>query len=293
MQYRILGKTGLSVSAIGIESHQWSGRGGIYFSREDVAAILSRAYDLGINFIDTGECYLYHGSERLIGEALGTLRGNFVIATKFGHTIREGQVAEGWEGRIVEKELETSLKALRTDYIDLYQIHINAPADGKNFLARMGEIHEVLVAALKAGKIRFVGICLGDNMLFDENARILSRALVALPLSAVQTVYNRLDREAEKKIIPLAIRENLGVIARLPLAKGYLSSRFKPPEEYGNRKRLATAAKVKAREVPEGADLAEWAIGWCLRREEVATVVPGCGALAHLTSSVRALQHIL
>src|SRR3989338_8589518 len=233
MQYRILGKTGLSVSAIGIESHQWSGRGGIYFSREDVAAILSRAYDLGINFIDTGECYLYHGSERLIGEALGTLRGNFVIATKFGHTIREGQVAEGWEGRIVE------------------------------------------------------------NMLFDENARILSRALVALPLSAVQTVYNRLDREAEKKIIPLAIRENLGVIARLPLAKGYLSSRFKTPEEYGNRKRLATAAKVKAREVPEGADLAEWAIGWCLRREEVATVVPGCGALAHLTSSVRALKHII
>ncbi len=291
MQYRILGKTNLSVSAIGIETHQWSGRGGLFFSEEEVGEMLSRAEELCINFIDTGECYLYHAAERLIGSALVKKRHKFIIATKFGHTVREGEVVGGWEGDIIEKELDASLKALRTDYIDVYQAHINAPGDGQSFLSHAGEIRDVLEAALGAGKIRFVGICLGDNVLMDEDGKILSGALAALPLATVQTVYNRINAEAEKNIIPVAMKENLGIIARIPLAKGYLSSRFRPPEDY-DEKRLAVVEKIKQEEMPQGVDLAEWAIGWCLRREEIATVVPGCSATAHLDSSVKALEYI-
>lgn len=292
MQYRTLGKTGLSVSAVGIESHQWSGRGGLFFSQEEVEKMLSRAEALGINFIDTGECYLYHAAERLIGNALGRKRARFIIATKFGHTVKEGEVVGGWEGRSVEKELETSLKALRTDYIDIYQVHINSTGDGKKFLAHAGEIRKVLDSALEAGKIRFVGICLGDNVLMDKAGKILSMALKTLPLATVQTVYNRLDREAEKNIIPMAIDKNLGIIARVPLAKGYLSSRFKPPEDYNEKRRLREVMKIKEHEVPQGVDLAEWAIGWCLRQQAISTVAPGCSAPAHLDSSVKALEFI-
>ncbi len=292
MQYRILGKTGISVSVVGIESHQWSGRGGIFFSEAEVKIMLARARELGINFIDTGECYLYHTAERLIGDALRQNRKRFIIATKFGHTIREGEVAPGWDGRTIEKELHNSLKALRTDYIDIYQVHINAPGDGKNFIRHLSQIRRTLDGALQAGKIRFVGICLGDNVLFDKNGEILSQALKALPLSAVQIVYNRLSREAEKHIIPIAAKENLGIIARLPLAKAYLSSRFRPPKDAYDKKRLALVEKIKENEVPAGVDLAEWAIAWCLRREEIATAVPGCSAPEHLNSTAHALQYI-
>lgn len=292
MQYRNLGKTGLSVSVVGIESHQWSGRGGIYLSEKEVRVMLARASELGINFIDTGECYLYHTAERLIGDALQKNRKRFIIATKFGHTIREGEVAEGWDEKTIEKELRTSLKALRTNYIDVYQVHINSPGDGKNFIAHVSEIRHVLDVALRTGQIRFVGICLGDNVLFDESGKILSQALKALPLSVVQMVYNRLSREAEKRIIPIAVEHNLGIVARLPLAKAYLSSRFRPMKDSYDKKRLALVEKIKAREVPPGADLAEWAIGWCLRRPEVATAVPGCSAPEHLDSTARALKYI-
>ena len=300
MLYRTLGKTGFSVSAVGIETHQWSGRGGLYLREEEAREILARARDLGVNFIDTGECYLYHAAERLIGNAIGADRDKFIIAAKFGHTIREGGVAEGWERSVVEKELETSLKALRTDYIDLYQIHVNLPGDGKSIFARSAQIREALDAALKTGKIRAAGICLGDNSLLDEDGEILRRALREFPLSAVQAVYNRLDRGAEKSILPAAAKENLGVIARVPLAKGYLSGRFKPSDahlknafdEEDDRRRRAAAAEIMTREVPPGADLAEWAIGWCASREGVATVVPGCTAAAQLDSTARALEYI-
>lgn len=276
------------MSVVGIETHQWSGRGGMYLSEEEVTAILSHAQDVGVNFIDTGECYLYHSAERLVGSALRSNRDKFVIATKFGHRMSEGIVVPGWNVSEIEKELEISLKALRTDYIDIYQIHINAPSDKRYFLDQLNAIETLLTKTLVSGKIRSVGVCLGDNILLDPKATLLSKAIEHLPIAVVQTVYNRLDCTAEEKVIPLAQKANLGIVARVPLAKGYLSSRFKPAKNFDEH-RLAQVKEIQKSEVPAGIDLAEWSISWCIKNTAVATVVPGCTSPEQLDSSVKAI----
>ena len=289
MIYRTLGKTGIKVSVLGIETHQWSGMGGKFFTVSDIRAILQKAEKVGMNFIDTGECYFFHAAERLIGEALGTKRKKFVVATKFGHKSEPGKIAAAWSGEAVKKQLDDSLRALRTDYIDVYQAHINSKEDLKNVREYFLEIKSALLDAKKSGKIRSVGICLGDNELFDQSGNILAEAIKKLGVEVVQTVYNRLDREAEEKVLPLAEKFGLGVITRVPLAKGYLSSRFKPTNKNFDGKKMALVEKIKEKELPKGADMAEWAIAWCFKNPLISSVVPGCSAREQIDSTVRAL----
>src|ERR1700761_8701614 len=124
MQYRTLGKTNLKVSVIGIGTWQFGGEWGHDFTPDEVAAILHRGHDLGINFLDTAECYGDHLSESLIGQAIEKNRGDWIIATKFGHKYNGFlDRSEPRSPAEVRKQLEDSLKALRTDFIDLYQYH--------------------------------------------------------------------------------------------------------------------------------------------------------------------------
>src|SRR5438132_9142567 len=128
MKYCRLGKTGLNISIIGVGTWQFGGEWGKEFSQGEVDQILSRAQQLGINLIDTAECYGDHTSESLIGSAIagGTVgrREDWIIATKFGHTFH-GHLdrTDDRSAADAQRQLEASLKALRTDYIDLYQYH--------------------------------------------------------------------------------------------------------------------------------------------------------------------------
>src|SRR5512140_673189 len=122
MRYRILGSTGLRVSVIGVGTWQFGGEWGRNFSQADVDAILDQAAELGINLIDTAECYGDHLSERLIGDYLSRRdRSRWIIATKFGHQYHHF-MDRTWHlsPPEVRQQLERSLKALRTDYVDLY-----------------------------------------------------------------------------------------------------------------------------------------------------------------------------
>src|SRR3954447_20833025 len=124
MKYRRLGRTGIKVSVVGVGTWQFGGEWGKDFTQDEVDRMLRRARDLGINLMDTAECYGDHLSESLIGNAIRGDRESWVIATKFGHKFH-GYMnrTEPRSAADVRVQLEDSLRALRTDYIDIYQYH--------------------------------------------------------------------------------------------------------------------------------------------------------------------------
>ncbi|GGE29692.1 oxidoreductase [Pullulanibacillus camelliae] len=278
MKYRRLGKTNLDVSVVGIGTWQFGGDWGKDFNQSEVDAILSRAKALGINLIDTAECYgPHHLSESFIGDYLSRdRREEWVIASKFGHHWEE-QWEHAWDTQAVQKQLDASLKALQTDYIDLYQFHSGSDAVFDN-----DALWTMLDKQVEAGKIRNLGISIGSNANIYQTSKASE-----LHAKAIQVVYNRLDRAPEEEVFPSCIEQDLGVLARVPLASGFLSGKYKPGVRFSDNVRqkrdqedidekLRQVEKIKAEEVPEGVNMAQWALAWCLQHPAVTTVIPGC-----------------
>lgn len=294
MKYRRLGKTGLNVSVIGIGTWQFGGEWGIEFKQDEVDAILDRGQELGINFIDTAECYGDHLSESFIGNYISRRkREDWVIATKFGHHFHERFTrTDVYEAQDVLKQLDASLKALRTDYIDLYQFHSGPDAAFDN-----DELWTVLDKQKQAGKIRHLGTSIGSNDNLHQ-----TEASTKVNSEVIQVVYNRLDRVPEQRVFPSCERQDLGVLARVPLASGYLSGKYKPGAVFDNtdvrhrhdpeatRRKLEEVEQIRRDEVPEGVDMAQWALAWCLRHPAVTAVIPGCKNPAQVESNASAAK---
>ncbi|MCL2647288.1 MAG: aldo/keto reductase [Phycisphaerales bacterium] len=282
MKYRILGKTNLKVSVIGLGTWQYGGEWGKEFSQDEVTAIIRTAHDTGINLIDTAECYGDHISERFIGQAIKglNLRDQFLIATKFGHKFNAPfDRSEPRSGPDIQKQLDDSLAALQTDYIDLYQYHSMPDKDYES-----ADIRGVLEKAKQAGKIRHIG-----NSIASANtgtAQIEKSS--AYHVESIQLVYNRLSRLPEDHAFPVCERLHLGVLARVPLASGFLSGKYKPGDKFPANDvrhrwqskdadaKLIEAEKVQKTEVPIGVPMAQWALAWCLKSPAVQCVIPGC-----------------
>ncbi|GIP38807.1 aldo/keto reductase [Paenibacillus sp. J31TS4] len=280
MKYRKLGKTGMKVSVIGVGTWQFGGEWGKDFSQQEADAILGRAKELGINLIDTAECYGEHLSETMIGQYLKQdRREDWVVATKFGHHF-EGLMdrSQHWKPEEVLQQLEASLRALQTDYIDLYQFHSGSDEAFDN-----DDLWTMLDKQVQAGKILHLGTSIGSN----DNLHQTERS-TEVGSKAIQVVYNRLDRKPEERVFPSCLEQNLGVLARVPLASGYLSGKYKPGTTFGKNdvrhrhdpeqteQKLRTVEEIRQSEVPEGVDMAQWALAWCLRHEAVTSVIPGC-----------------
>lgn len=280
MQYRRIGTTDLDVSVIGLGTWQFGGEWGKNFSQKEVDAILNEANAQGINFIDTAECYGDHLSERFIGDYLKrNKREDWLIGTKFGHHFHQAfERTRHWDPDDVLKQLDQSLKSLKTDYIDLYQAHSCTDEEFNN-----DALWTMLDKQKQAGKIRNIGISLRTN---DEPYQVESAREVGV--DAIQIVYNRLDRAPESEVFPIAEKEQLGVLARVPLASGYLSGKYKPgaqfdPTDVRSRRdkeeqlsKLKEVEKIMQTEVPENTSMATWALAWCLQHPAVTTVIPGC-----------------
>ena len=294
MKYRILGKTGLHVSVIGLGTWQYGGEWGMDFTQATVTAILAKALERGINFIDTAECYGDHLAERLIGQGLAELgaRGSFLLATKFGHHFeRNFERTEPRSGPEVQRQLEDSLRALQTDYIDLYQYH---SWHDDEFTS--DEVRKVLETARAAGKIRHIGNSLSGK----TRAPVQLEKSKTFHVEATQIIYNRLQREAEDRLFPVAERLHLGVLARVPLASGLLSGKYAVGARFpandvrgvwqteGMDERLAEVKKIAGEEVPAGVPMARWALAWCLRSPAVQCVIPGCKTVAQVEDNARA-----
>ena len=154
MKYRRLGKTDLRVSVVGIGTWQLGGEWGKRFEQAEVDAMLTKAAELGVNLIDTAECYGDHLSEKLIGNALKGKRDDWIIATKFGHGFKESFGRDVlFEPEQVQEQLEKSLKALQTDTIDLYQFH-----SGTDEMFDTPGLWNMLQNQMDEGKVRHLGI---------------------------------------------------------------------------------------------------------------------------------------
>ena len=292
MKYRRLGKTNLDVSVIGVGTWQFGGEWGKEFSQGEVDQILGRARELGINLIYTAECYGDHTSERLIGVAVKNRREKWIIATKFGHRFTGFmQRSDERSAGDVKAQLEDSLKALGTDYIDIYQFHSVRDSEFFN-----EELWKVLWDAKRAGKIRHIGNSISSNLDPKPQAQASARAQVEV----LQILYNRLDRRPEESAFPVAQKQDLGVFARVPLASGFLTGKYKPgatfppgdarheqkPEEI--ERKLRDVERIAREEVPPGVPMAQWALAWCLKHPAVTAVIPGCKDVKQVESNAKA-----
>lgn len=296
MRYRRLGSTELRVSVVGLGTWQFGGEWGRDYVQSEVDGILDKGHELGINLIDTAECYGDHLSEQFIGDYISRRkREDWIIATKFGHHFHERFSRTDMYGASdVVAQLDASLKALHLEYIDLYQFH-----SGPDAAFDRDDLWTVLDKQVAAGKIRFLGTSIGNNDNLHQTQQSKERNV-----RAIQVVYNRLDRQPEERVFPSCEQQDLGVLARVPLASGYLSGKYKPGAVFDKTdvrhrhdaqktlEKLQEVEQIKRDEVPEGVDMAAWALAWCLRHPAVTTVIPGCKDIAQVEANANAVQLI-
>lgn len=293
MKTRLLGRTGLPVSVVGVGTWQFGGEWGRTYTAAEVREILAAARDCGLNLIDTAECYGDHLSERLIGEALPGRREDWVIATKWGHKFQACFQRDQCFGPAdLLTQLEASLQALRTDHVDLLQFHSGTDAE----FATPG-MWAAAAEAKRQGKVRFLGTSISGN--YAGTAQVDRSTEVGVDV--IQVVYNRLQREPEAAVLPSCQRQNLGVLARVPLASGFLSGKYRPGHKFpandvrevwkkANRDELlAEVERIAATEVPAGVPLAQWALAWVLRNPAVSAVIPGCKDAAQVRANAAAV----
>ncbi len=294
VKYRRLGSTELKVSVVGVGTWQFGGEWGRQYTQAEADAILDKAGELGINLIDTAECYGDHLSESLIGDYISRRnREDWIVATKFGHRFHDLFTrTDAFGAAEMLEQLDGSLKALKLEYIDLYQFHSGPDAVFDN-----DELWTMLDKQIAAGKIRFLGTSIGSNdnvHQTDMSQKVNSRV--------IQVIYNRLDRKPEERVFPSCQKQDLGVLARVPLASGYLSGKYKPGAVFGQndvrhrhdeqetRRKLEEVERIRRDEVPEGTDMASWALAWCLKHPAVTTVIPGCKDPAQVEANARAAE---
>jgi aryl-alcohol dehydrogenase-like predicted oxidoreductase len=293
MKYRKLGKSGLRVSVVGVGTWQFGGEWGKDFTQDEVDQMFDAARDVGINLIDTAECYGDHTSEAFIGNAISRDRSKWIVATKFGHKFHSHlNRTDERSASDMLTQLDGSLKALKTDFIDLLQYHSIRYEEFAN-----DELSAALEKVMKAGKVKHLGNSIGGqtrnnvNQVEDSTKR---------HVEAIQVIYNRLDRTPEEKVFAICREQDLGVLARVPLASGFLSGKYRPGATFGKNdvragqekaqleKRLREVEEIRRTEVPPGVEMAQWALAWCLKHPAVTTVIPGCKDAAQVRSNAAA-----
>jgi aryl-alcohol dehydrogenase-like predicted oxidoreductase len=279
MQYRQLGSSDLRVSEISLGSWLTYGVG---VEADEARACLDRAFDVGINFIDTANIYGRGAAETFLGEALaGRRRDSYVLATKlyFPMTDRD----HGLSRAQVEKQLEESLRRLRTDVIDLYQCH------RYDWETPLEETMEALTRAVDSGKVRYVG--------FSEWPAERIRAAVEMSgvvrFVSSQPQYSLLWRQPEEEVIPLCAASGISQIVWSPLGQGVLTGKYSPDappppgtratsEEMGGfidrlmkREVLEAVQRLKPLAAEAGLTLPQFALAWVLRKPNVASAIIG------------------
>jgi len=292
MKYRKLGASDLNVSEISLGSWLTYGVG---VEKEKALACIDRAFELGINFIDTANVYGRGAAETVLGEALATRkRDSYVLATKVFGDMGGGN--QGLSRAQIEKQLDASLKRLRTDFVDLYQCHRYDPN------TKLEETMEALTAAVKSGKVRWLG--------FSEWAPGEIEASIAMPgvehFVSSQPQYSLLYRRPEKKVIPISAANGISQIVWSPLAQGVLSGKYlpgqPPPKDtratsdamsgfikrWTERDVLEAVQKLKPIAAEAGCSLTQFALAWVLREPNVASAIVGASRPAQLDENAGA-----
>ncbi len=294
MRYRPLGRTGVQVSALGLGTNQF----GRVVDEAGVRAIIDRAQDLGVNFIDTAEMYGADGaSETLIGRALAGRRDEFVVATKTGAGSDAGRLTRK---RIADR-LEASLRRLATDHVDVYYLHFPDAA------TPLEESLRALEDAARAGKIRYAAISNHASWQVAEAVGIAERRGWAA-IAASQMEYSLVERGVEREMLPACEHLGVSLVPYSPLAGGLLTGKYQrnvppPPDtRFGRapqRARLLTEENFEkldryrafARE--RGHEVGELAVAWLLAHPAVCSVIAGATSAEQVATNARASEWVL
>ena len=218
MQFRPLGRTGVQVSPLCLGAMMFGPWGND--DRADSIRIIHRALDAGINFVDTADVYSAGVSEEIVGEALHGRRDDVVLATKFFMPMGEDPNARGGSRRWIIREVENSLRRLRTDHIDLYQVHRPSPdTDVEETLGALTDL-------VRAGKVRYIGSSSYSGSQIVE-AQWASRERRLERFVTEQPPYSILVRGIEEDVLPTTQRHGMGTLTYSPLAGGWLSGRWR------------------------------------------------------------------
>lgn len=295
MQHRQLGPSGLSVSLVGLGCNNFGGR----LDAEGTRAVVDRAIARGINLFDTADVYGNRGgSETCLGEVLGPRRKDIVLATKFAMPMSDDGSMRGASRRYIKQACEASLKRLRTDWIDLYQVHQyddDTPID---------ETMEALDDLVRDGKVRHVGC---SNFSADQldDAHEVATGNGWAQFVTCQDHYSLLAREIEDELIPAIRRRKMGLLPYFPLASGFLTGKYtrnNPPPE-GTR--MATMPRMADRYMTEhnwdvvdalaafarehGRTLLELAFAWLAAQPTVSSVIAGATRPEQIDQNVGAV----
>jgi aryl-alcohol dehydrogenase-like predicted oxidoreductase len=280
MQYRKLGNSGLKVSEIALGAGNFGKR----VDQKSTSYTVDYVIDRGVNFFDTADWYGNGLSESFLGNALQGKRDEMVIATKFGSGVGSGPNDRGASRKHIIEALEASLRRLKTDYVDLYQLHIPDPE------TPLEETLSTLDGLIRAGKVRYVG-CSNHAAWQMVDALWQSRHLNLASFVTTQARYNLLDRRIEQEMVPACRKHNIGLLPWSGLAGGFLTGKYRrgapPPEgsrmtnppvinlhamQENNFDKLDRLEKFAA---DHGYAIGELAVTWLLARPWVTAVLSG------------------
>nr|WP_245367941.1 aldo/keto reductase [Paenibacillus silagei] len=289
-----MGNSGLQVSALGLGTNSFGKRA----DQETSVRILHTAMDQGINFIDTANIYAGSESERIIGLALEGKRHNAVLATKAGLPKHEGPGGSGSSRHHLMQELEGSLRRLKTDYVDLYQIHTFDP------YTPLEETLRTLDDLISAGKVRYIG---ASNYAAWELMKALgiSEARHFAKYISIQCSYSLADRTPEAELLPLCLDQGLGIIPYFPLAGGILTGKYTGSSKVpaGSRaetdpnfrhfltpERISLGEQVQAIAERLGTSPAALSLAWLMNRPAVSTVIVGATTVEQVQHNLQSLS---
>jgi aryl-alcohol dehydrogenase-like predicted oxidoreductase len=300
MQHRDLGRTGIRVSEIGFGGWAIGGAseasgmplGWGRTSDEESLAAIRRARALGVTFFDTADSYGFGRSESLLGIVLSRKREDVIIATKVGNArTSTGEFRKDFSKQHVFHAVDGSLKRLRTDYIDIYQAH-NPTLDE----LRREDIQEAMDRLQEIGKIRFWGVSVTT---VEEGIEIIRRGWGYV----LQVLYNVLNQAPATDLFPLAKEKGYGIVARVPLASGLLTGKFRQDAVFGaddvrqsfltpRRLQESTARVDEVRSIIGGTarTLAEGALRFVLANDAVSSAIPGARNVHQVETNVAASE---
>jgi aryl-alcohol dehydrogenase-like predicted oxidoreductase len=294
VNYRTLGKSGLEVSTVGLGCNNF----GMRIDLEATRKVVAKALDLGITLFDTADIYgNMGGSETMLGQVLGERRKDIVLATKFAGPMIEGRTKRDASRGYIMTAVEASLRRLKTDWIDLYQLHF---PDG---VTPMEETLGALDDLVHQGKVRYIG-CSNLPAWRMVEAQWISRERGLERFISAQDEYSLVARQIEAEKIPAAEAYGMGMLPYFPLASGLLTGKYKRggqaeagtrfaaiqrlAERYSTDTNWALVEQLEAFCAKRGRTLLELAFSWLLARPTVASVIAGATKPEQLDANVKA-----
>ena len=294
LEQRRLGTSGFTVPLLGLGTNNFGGR-------SDEAAslkVIDASIDIGANFFDTANIYTGTKSETIIGKTLKGRRDKVILTTKFGLSMGAGPNMQGGSRGHILSELDTSLRRLQTDYLDLYQMHM---------VDRSTPIEETLRAlddAVRAGKVRYIG-CSNYDAWHLVEALHTSRALNLNAFVSVQPYYNLLKRGIERELAPACEAYDIGIIPYFPLESGFLTGKYRPGKGAPsgtrfdktptfqaklNEDNFAILGALESFAAERGHTVGELAMAWLAARPQVCSVISGASTPEQVQANAKGLE---